>query len=317
MRAEEAVRLPDAVIDAAVGWAVRINHSQPSDAQREAFQRWLQAAPLHCLAWERVNGLKGFPSELQALPPRLALDTLQGAQALRQQRQAMGRRHATKLLAMAGVAVGAGWLARDQAPWQRLLADASTGVGEQDTLRLADGSVVVLNTDSAVSVDLSGDRRLIALRRGEILITTGSGIREGDARPFWVHTPFGRLQALGTRFTVRLHEGHASVSVQDGAVQLYPAGGAAPVTVHAARRGHAAGKRTGLHPENAGCHAEGAAEVAGAGGPLTGPGLRVATDRGVPGAHQRGVPRYINPVYVPPSTCTFWPEMKPARSLQR
>ncbi len=233
MHAGEPVRLPDAVIDAAVGWAVRINHGRPSDAQREAFQRWLQAAPMHSLAWQRVNGLKGFQSELQALPPRLALDTLQGAEALRQQRQAMGRRNATKLLTLAGVAVGAAWLAREQAPWQRLLADASTGVGRQETLRLADGSVVVLNTDSAVSIDLSGPSRLIVLRRGEILVTTGSGTGEGDARPFWVHTPFGRLQALGTRFTVRLLADHASVTVQDGAVQLFPAGGAAPVTVPA------------------------------------------------------------------------------------
>lgn len=232
MRAEEPVRLPAALIDAAVGWAVRINHSHPSAAQREAFQRWLEAEPLHGLAWQRVNGLKGFQSALQSLPPRLALDTLQGAQALRQ-RQAAGRRQATKLLALAGVAVATGWLAREHAPWQRLLADASTGVGQQETLRLVDGSVVMLNTDSAVSMDFSGASRVIVLRRGEMLVTTGADAEGGGSRPFWVHTPFGRLQALGTRFTVRLHERHASVSVQDGAVALHPAGGGAPVTVHA------------------------------------------------------------------------------------
>lgn len=233
MHAEEPVRLPAAVVDAAVDWAVRINHGSPSEAQREAFRRWLQAEPMHGVAWQRLNALKGFESELQALPPRLALDALQGADALRQQRQAMGRRNATKLLTLTGVAVGAAWLARDHAPWQRLLADASTGVGQQETLRLADGSVVVLNTDSAVSVDISGARRLIVLRRGEILVTTGDDNGVAGSRPFWVHTPFGRLQALGTRFTVRLHGHHASVSVQEGAVELYPGGGGASVRLSA------------------------------------------------------------------------------------
>lgn len=227
--------LPESLIQAAITWSVRLQYSQPSDQDQLAFEQWLQASPLHGLAWQRVSGLRGFQAELGSLPPRLARDTLKTAQDLRASRHATRRRSAIKLLSGAGMTVAMAWLVREHAPWQRLLADASTGVGEQKTLHLEDGSVIVLNTDSAVAIDLAGADRLVTLRRGEILVTTGSDTaalaRRDARRPFWVNTPFGRIQALGTRFTVRLAGGRARVSVQEGAVQLYPGGGADAVVV--------------------------------------------------------------------------------------
>jgi transmembrane sensor len=232
----DAGELPDSLIDAAIGWAVRLNYSQPTAKDQHDFEQWLRSDPLHGVAWQRMNDLKGFKSDLGALPPALARDALNAAQALRDGR-ANSRRAALKLFSLLGIAVATGWLAREHLPWQRVLADASTGVGEQKTLRLDDGSVIVLNTDSAIGIDLSGGSRLIALRRGEILVTTGPDVeaaaRLGGKRPFWVSTPFGRMQALGTRFTVRLDEERARISVQEGAVALHPAGGGTSVVVPA------------------------------------------------------------------------------------
>jgi transmembrane sensor len=230
------IRLPDSIIDAAITWAVRLDYNAPTAGERQAFDRWLQADPLHGLAWRRIHSLKGFRSDLGALSPGLALDTLRTVQGRREQR-GLGRRNAVKLLSLLGVGVTTGWIAREHAPWQRLLADASTAVGERKTLRLDDGSVIVLNTDSAVSTDLAGSRRRIVLHRGEILITTGedagAAARLGYKRPFWVQTPYGEMQALGTRFIVRLDNdnGRARISVQEGAVQLHPADGSGSVIV--------------------------------------------------------------------------------------
>lgn len=219
-------QLPESVIDAAIAWAVKLDYGHPTPEARAVFAQWLAADPLHALAWQRVHAMQGMRDELGALPPRLARDTLQAAQ-----RQ---RRGAVRLLAWAGAAVAAGWAVREHTPWQRLLADASTATGEQKTLRLDDGSVVVLNTDSAISIDFAGPRRVIVLRRGEMLVTTGPDAgHPGDKRPFWVHTPFGALQALGTRFTVRLQNGQARVGVQQGAVELHPAHGGASHVVQA------------------------------------------------------------------------------------
>lgn len=212
MSAAPPERLPDEVIDAAIHWSVKLDYNRAADGTRQAFEQWLQADPLHRQAWQRMGLLK---DEFTRMPPQLALRTLQAREA--------GRRRAVKLLSFAGTALAFGWIAREHAPWQRLLADASTGTGEQRTLRLADGTVLVLNTDSAVGIDMGGERRVIVLRRGEILVTTGPDSAASSKRPFWVHTPFGTLQALGTRFVVRLDDGRARVSVQDGAVALHPA----------------------------------------------------------------------------------------------
>lgn len=229
-----AERIPAAIVEAAIAWALRLDYGTPTDADRGAFERWLQADPRHQAAWQRVHSFKGLQRELGGLPSRLARDVLQTAQTRRQGR-GPDRRAAVKLLSLAGILLAGGWAAHEHTPWQRLLADASTGVGERKTLRLADGSVITLNTDSAVSIDLAGPRRLIVLRRGEILVTTGADAEAAVRRPFWVRTPFGRLEALGTRFVVRLdgERARARVSVQEGAVALHPAGGGAPAIAHA------------------------------------------------------------------------------------
>ncbi|MDT7834800.1 FecR domain-containing protein [Aquabacterium sp. OR-4] len=239
---EQALRLPDDVVDAAVTWSVKIDHSPSTQTTRQAFAQWLQADPLHALAWSRIGSVR---SDLARLPARLALDTLQAAELQREPARGSrpgGRRQLLKLFSLAGATAGLGWVLHEQAPWQRLQASTFTAVGEQKTLHLADGTVMMLNTDSAVSTDLDGALRLVVLRRGEIRVSTGAdagATARGAAarRPFWVHTPFGRLQALGTRFVVRLDPGRARVAVQEGAVALYPARPGAndggPALVHA------------------------------------------------------------------------------------
>lgn len=215
--------IPSSVIDAAINWAVKLEFNQAEAATQQAFERWLQAQPVHASAWQRVKSLK---SDFAAVPAGLAMHTLQ---AVETQRKANGlnRRQALKLLMLAGVAVTSGWVVRDQVPWQRVIADTSTATGEQRTMQLDDGTVIVLNTDTAISFDMTDARRMIILRRGEIAISTGPDQAFMNKRPFWVHTPFGTMQALGTRFVVRLDSARARISVQEGAVQMHPAAGGA------------------------------------------------------------------------------------------
>lgn len=224
--------LPRAIVDAAIAWAVRLQYSSASAQERQAFEHWLAADAQHGLAWQRVQALAGTGSPLNALPPQAVRDTLDSARRLRQPGE---RRQALKLLSVVGLTVGAGWMVREHAPWQRLLADASTAVGERRGLQLADGSTLLLNTDSAVGIDLTASGRVITLRRGEILIATGADVStsRGAPRPFWVHTPQGRLQALGTRFVVRLQAHKTLLSVSEGAVAAHPAAGGAPDVVPA------------------------------------------------------------------------------------
>lgn len=232
--------IPPAVIDAAIAWAIKLEFNQPSSATRQAFEEWRQVHALHALAWQRVQSLR---QDFQAVPDGLVRNALQMVEARREAAH-VGRRQALRLLMLTGVAVTGGWILRDSLGWQHLIADVATRVGEQRTLRLDDGTVVVLNTDSAVSFALEAARRRVVLRRGEIMITTGPDRDFAGPRPFWVDTPFGAMQALGTRFVVRLEGDRARVGVQDGAVRMYPVRGGAAATARVGelvadrRRGH-------------------------------------------------------------------------------
>lgn len=216
-------QLPAVVIDAAIRWSVKLDYGEPSPKTRARFQHWLAADPLHAVAWQRMATLA-----LAAVPPGLARDTLAAAERKHLQHSER-RRHGLALLSLGSLAAILGWQRRDDLGWQRVAADASTGVGERRTLQLHDGSTIVLNTDSAVDIDFTAARRTIVLRRGEIMVTTGADDPGRPRRAFWVATPAGAMQALGTRFVVRLDSARVRVAVQEGAVELHPGAGATAI----------------------------------------------------------------------------------------
>lgn len=75
---------------------------------------------------------------------------------------------------------------------------------------MPDGTRVWLNTATAFNEDYRADQHRLPLLRGEILIETAADAR----RPFFVDTPHGQMQALGTRFTVRLDERQTLLAVE-------------------------------------------------------------------------------------------------------
>ncbi|MBW3508684.1 sigma-70 family RNA polymerase sigma factor [Janthinobacterium sp. NKUCC06_STL] len=133
------------------------------------------------------------------------------------------RRHAVKTLALL-LACGASLYAFERrSPWRGWMADYHTAVNQRRVVTLTDGTQLTLNTNSAVNIDYSAEQRQIHLLAGEIFIATG---KDAAQRPFFVSTPHGSLQALGTRFTVRLHEGYASAGVLEGAIAVLADDGA-------------------------------------------------------------------------------------------
>lgn len=225
-----AAPIAASIVDQAIDWSVKLNFGQADARTRAAFERWRRAAPEHELAWTRVQSLN---ADFNTVPQGLALDTLTALNGARRRQ----RRVVLKSLLLAGGVLGTGWAAREQVPWQRLTADVSTGLGERRALTLADGTRLVLNTDSAVSLRLDGAERVVVLHRGEISLDTGSDPGSLARRPFRVRTPYGVVEALGTRFVVRLDDDGARVSVQEHAVALTPAEGGERVIVQAGQQG--------------------------------------------------------------------------------
>ena len=93
-----------------------------------------------------------------------------------------------------------------------------TGHGEQLTQRLADNSVLHLNTDSAVSVRYSKSERLVTLMSGQAEIE----VTHEANRVFRVHTRSADIIDIGTQFDVRLEQGATVVTVIEGRVAVAP-----------------------------------------------------------------------------------------------
>jgi len=93
-----------------------------------------------------------------------------------------------------------------------------TGVGEQRTVTLADGSTVALNTGSVVEVAYSPARRDIRLLQGQALFQ----VAHNASRPFVVTAGDRTVTALGTRFDVRLDGQAVKVVLVEGRVAVEP-----------------------------------------------------------------------------------------------
>lgn len=208
------------VLEQAAEWLVRIDAASADPdaaaAERAACARWCAQDPEHARAWERAERLMGRLGGLPPEPSRAALDRDRDHEHAAR-RTAVLRMAA--ILALAPVSWGA-WRLSERP------ADHATAPGEQRTVTLADGTRVMLNTDSAIDVRFGAAERLVVLRRGEILVDSG---KDAARRPLRITTAHGRLEALGTRFTVRRHDDRTDVAVLEGAVRVEPANGAALV----------------------------------------------------------------------------------------
>jgi transmembrane sensor len=96
-----------------------------------------------------------------------------------------------------------------------LLSDYHTKTGETRDIQLADGSHLLLNTSTAVSVNYQSSQRLITLHHGQARFT----VAKDTQRPFEVKTDALVVRALGTVFDVYRKEADSiEVTVQEHAV---------------------------------------------------------------------------------------------------
>lgn len=92
----------------------------------------------------------------------------------------------------------------------------TTAIGEQLTVALSDGSRVVLNTHSSVSVEYKDDARELALLSGEAFFEVASN----KLRPFSVDTGSARVTALGTAFNIMRDADTSEITVTEGVVEV-------------------------------------------------------------------------------------------------
>ena len=86
--------------------------------------------------------------------------------------------------------------------------------GEQQTHRLADNSILHLNTDSAVTVRYGDNERLVVLTSGEAEFE----VAHAPERPFRVFAGRAEIVDSGTQFDVRLKDESTLVTVVEGRI---------------------------------------------------------------------------------------------------
>jgi transmembrane sensor len=203
----------------AAEWLSRLNSRSVSTEELNAFYEW-RRDPRNADAytrgerlWHDARSLGDDRQIATAVREALERPRLAGAEG-------GGRLVARRTLLIGGGAIvaaaGAGWLLLGRADGYR------TRVGEQLAVRLDDGSLMRLNTDSAAEVSFSAERRYIDLTRGQAFFE----VARDPGRPFQVRAHDLDVVALGTRFDVYrperqpprviLVEGRVEVASEDG-----------------------------------------------------------------------------------------------------
>lgn len=210
----------------AARWLVRMQADDCTAQERAAFQRWQAEDPAHAAATGALERIQRATAGLDADPTRN--EALRAIRA-RGDRRAVTRRRVRYWSAGLGVAaaallvVGVVWHEWDPAgPMQRY----ATAVGERHAVSLEDGSELLLDTDSVVTVRYSRKRRNLELERGRAQFTVAAA----PQRPFVVRAGAGEVRALGTRFQVRRLSGAVQVALLEGKVSV-----TAPVAATGAR----------------------------------------------------------------------------------
>jgi transmembrane sensor len=200
-------------------------------AEREVFESWLGEDPRHRRA---VDELAKVWNALDILADakwngQSAGFTEAAHGAVRRKRR---RRWVAAAAALVAIVIGgAVWLRNGNE-----IQTVSTAVGQHRNVTLADGSIVTLNTNTIVEIDLGRHLREVHLRKGEAHFE----VAHDRSRPFLVHAGDAVVRAVGTEFEVRLHANHyVDVLVNEGRVEVQAELPSSPVQANAAHSGAA------------------------------------------------------------------------------
>ena len=203
----------------ATNWYVQLTSGSATEQDRQAWKEWLNADPANKLAWQQVEEVTNCFMGLNTKTSMAVLNRRYVATPALN-----GRRQFVKNLGLLLAVSSAGWLTYKEKPWYHFMADYSTAKGEVQKFRLDDGSRLVLNTDTKVSIHFDEQVRSVRLLQGEVYVETA---QESNPvyRPFIVQTMHGTVTALGTRFSTRIYNNRSCVNVFEDAVEVRPIDG--------------------------------------------------------------------------------------------
>ncbi|WP_295991892.1 FecR domain-containing protein [Rugamonas sp.] len=201
----------------AARWLARRDGEDWSDDDQALLHAWIAASLANRVAWLRLEscwrradrlGSTHAPGRASVPPRRLP--------------------RFSPWRAAAGVLLAAALFAAMNAP--QPARTYHTARGESRPVTLADGSTIVLNTDTRLRADVDGRARHVVLDSGEAYFE----VAHDAAHPFVIDAGRSRVTVLGTRFSVRRDGDRVAVAVVDGRVKVESLPSASPAAPAAA-----------------------------------------------------------------------------------
>jgi|SoiMethySBSTD1v2_1073268.scaffolds.fasta_scaffold133082_2 transmembrane sensor len=229
MSTKDEVRI--AAAGQAAEWFIANQEPAPDYKQCAAFIAWLKASPIHIEEYLGValvardlrtvaNGdsdqdVEALLKEARAdISDRVAIIHPPAARVSRPQYSSRSRRWSIAAAAAAAATAFAWWMGTELAhPEARRY---ETQRGQQTLQRLADGSILYLNIDTAVEVVFDRRGRNLRLETGEAYFV----VAHDASRKFQVMAGDAEIVAVGTRFNVRLQDASTIVTVVEGTVEV-------------------------------------------------------------------------------------------------
>ncbi|TBU97001.1 FecR family protein [Phytopseudomonas dryadis] len=201
----------DPVWEAALDWLLRLS-AEPDNAElRAALAAWLAQSDAHACAYRKAEKVWRMTADIElahtAPAPTPPVPSLVRSPS-------RGNRRAWR--ALAGGALAACLALAIFPDWQSLAADHASAVGEHRQVALAEGSLIDLDSDSAIDVHLTDSSREVTLLKGQAFFS----VSHDPHRPFKVRTGDIQVTVTGTAFDVSLASRDISVAVQSGSVQV-------------------------------------------------------------------------------------------------
>jgi transmembrane sensor len=207
---------PDALVDEALDWIVRLKTGAPTRADVEALQRWRERSPAHEQAFKKAARLF---REAGIAAQELA-DAPLPAAACGAPPKVLARR---ALLGGAIAASAAAYLVArpPMGLWpslQELSADYRTAKGEQRKVAVMPDVSLQLNTQTSIALRSAENETRVELISGEASVALSA------AKSFVMLASNGRIAATKATFNARCLDGAVSVTCLTGAVDVAQGG---------------------------------------------------------------------------------------------
>jgi len=201
------------VLEEAAAWFTRLKQPSISEATVEEFFAW-RGEPVNAEAYAEVVARWRQADRVRNDPELVALTEA----ALRKETVPVRLRRLLRRpvlpLGLATLALGGVLLVLLVLQFRQQTYE--TDIGAQQIVRLDDGSVLRLNTDSKAAIHFRRTQRTVRLLRGEGFFE----VAHDPGRPFVVEAGATRVRALGTKFDVRRLEAGTQVTLLEGRVQV-------------------------------------------------------------------------------------------------